>query len=190
MRRDMRFYCAVPKFLLLFLLLGLAAPTAAQIDPKLTAQCNDARDFVGCVKAYTTIISRPENTKSKQEQLDPSLLVNLCYGLRTENEIRDCTSKNKMVPLPTRPRMLGGSGPKKPYLQMFRESITQITFIAFPDPISSSKQGVAYEADCLTRILKVVEDDGKRSLIGHFAAGSVADFACTLRSNSTSKFHP
>jgi hypothetical protein len=32
----------------------LAMPANAQVDPKVSAQCKDARDFVGCVKAFTT----------------------------------------------------------------------------------------------------------------------------------------
>ena len=32
----------------------LAAPAIAVVDPKVAAQCKDARDFVGCVKAFTS----------------------------------------------------------------------------------------------------------------------------------------
>tara|TARA_B100002051_G_scaffold257296_1_gene274557 strand:+ start:873 stop:1346 length:474 start_codon:yes stop_codon:yes gene_type:complete len=40
---------------LLLLTLVLTASTAhAQVDPKVAAQCKDARDFLGCVKAFTT----------------------------------------------------------------------------------------------------------------------------------------
>ena len=31
-----------------------STPVLAQVDPKIAAQCKDARDFVGCVKAFTT----------------------------------------------------------------------------------------------------------------------------------------
>ena len=31
----------------------LAAPAIAVVDPKVASQCKDARDFVGCVKAFT-----------------------------------------------------------------------------------------------------------------------------------------
>jgi hypothetical protein len=36
----------------------LTAPTLAQVDPKVAAQCKDARDFLGCVKAFTTPASQ------------------------------------------------------------------------------------------------------------------------------------
>ena len=40
---------------LLLLALVLSAGTAhAQVDPKVAEQCKDARDFLGCVKAFTT----------------------------------------------------------------------------------------------------------------------------------------
>ena len=40
---------------LLLLALVLTAGTAhAQVDPKVAAQCKEARDFLGCVKAFTT----------------------------------------------------------------------------------------------------------------------------------------
>ena len=36
--------------------LGLLLPTSAlaQLEPEIAAQCKDARDFFGCVKAFTT----------------------------------------------------------------------------------------------------------------------------------------
>ena len=36
--------------------IGLLLPTAAlaQVDPNVTASCKDARDFYGCVMAFTT----------------------------------------------------------------------------------------------------------------------------------------
>jgi hypothetical protein len=40
--------------LLIPMLAMLSMPANAQVDPKVAAQCKDARDFVGCVKAFTT----------------------------------------------------------------------------------------------------------------------------------------
>lgn len=40
--------------LLIAILAALAMPAHAQVDPKVAEQCKDARDFVGCVKAFTT----------------------------------------------------------------------------------------------------------------------------------------
>jgi len=37
----------------------LAAPAIAVVDPKVAAQCKDARDFVGCVKAFTSPAAVP-----------------------------------------------------------------------------------------------------------------------------------
>tara|TARA_Y100001933_G_scaffold239315_1_gene263757 strand:+ start:242 stop:1171 length:930 start_codon:yes stop_codon:yes gene_type:complete len=43
---------------LLLLALVLTAGTAhAQVDPKVAEQCKDARDFLGCVKAFTTPVA-------------------------------------------------------------------------------------------------------------------------------------
>ena len=39
----------------------LTAPAWAQVDPKVAAQCRDARDFLGCVKAFTTPASQPSD---------------------------------------------------------------------------------------------------------------------------------
>jgi hypothetical protein len=41
------FFIALPALL-------ASTPVLAQVDPKIAAQCKDARDFVGCVKAFTT----------------------------------------------------------------------------------------------------------------------------------------
>ena len=32
----------------------------AQIDPEIAGKCKDARDFVGCVRAFTTPAAMPE----------------------------------------------------------------------------------------------------------------------------------
>ena len=42
--------------LLLTLAFGLLLPTTAlaQVEPEVAAQCKDARDFYGCVRAFTT----------------------------------------------------------------------------------------------------------------------------------------
>ena len=44
------------KKLFLPLAFGLLLPTAAlgQVDPKVAAQCKEARDFYGCVRAFKT----------------------------------------------------------------------------------------------------------------------------------------
>ena len=44
------------KQLLYLLAFGLLVPSAAlaRVDPNLAAQCQDARDFYGCVRAFTT----------------------------------------------------------------------------------------------------------------------------------------
>ena len=36
-----------------------STPALAEVDPKIAAQCKDARDFVGCVKAFTTPAALP-----------------------------------------------------------------------------------------------------------------------------------
>lgn len=47
---------------LLFLALVLTAGSSyAQVDPKVAEQCKDARDFLGCVKAFTTPAAQPDD---------------------------------------------------------------------------------------------------------------------------------
>ena len=52
------------KQLLYLLAFGLIVPTAAlaQVDPEVGAQCRDARDFYGCVRAFTTPVRRSDDT--------------------------------------------------------------------------------------------------------------------------------
>ena len=41
----------------------LGSPAAlAQVDPEVAAQCKDARDFYGCVRAFTTPVRRSDDT--------------------------------------------------------------------------------------------------------------------------------
>ena len=42
-------------------LLLAAMPARTQVDPKVAEQCKDARDFVGCVKAFTTPAAAPDD---------------------------------------------------------------------------------------------------------------------------------
>jgi len=42
------------RFLPALIALAAILPASAQIDPKVAKQCKDARDFVGCVKAFST----------------------------------------------------------------------------------------------------------------------------------------
>ena len=51
------------KKLFLPLAFGLLLPTAAlaQVDPRVAAQCKDARDFYGCVRAFTTPARRSDD---------------------------------------------------------------------------------------------------------------------------------
>ena len=52
----------LPMKRLLFLALTLSAlPLQAQIDPKVAAQCKDARDFLGCVKAFSVPAAAPDD---------------------------------------------------------------------------------------------------------------------------------
>ena len=52
------------KQLLHLLAFGLIVPTAAlaQVDAEVAAQCRDARDFYGCVRAFTTPVRRSDDT--------------------------------------------------------------------------------------------------------------------------------
>ena len=42
------------RFVLTVAVLATILPASAQVDPKVAKQCKDARDFVGCVKAFST----------------------------------------------------------------------------------------------------------------------------------------
>jgi len=50
------------KQLLLTLAIGLLVPSAAlaQVDPEVADQCKEARDFYGCVRAFTTPARRSD----------------------------------------------------------------------------------------------------------------------------------
>ena len=52
------------KQLLHLLTFGLLVPSTAlaRVDPNVAAQCQDARDFFGCVRAFTTPVRRYDDT--------------------------------------------------------------------------------------------------------------------------------
>lgn len=47
------------------ILASLVSAAHAQVDPKVAAQCKDAKDFVGCVKAFTTPAAAPDDGLSR-----------------------------------------------------------------------------------------------------------------------------
>ena len=51
------------KQLLHLLAFGLLVPSTAlaQVDAEVAAQCRDARDFYGCVRAFTTPVRRSDD---------------------------------------------------------------------------------------------------------------------------------
>ena len=58
------------------LLIVLALPAQAEIDPKVRKACLPAADFLGCVKAYTTQSSDPQNIRIIEGERD--LTGNIC----------------------------------------------------------------------------------------------------------------
>ena len=52
------------KQLLPLMAFGLLVPSTAlaRVDAELAAQCRDARDFYGCVRAFATTVRRSDNT--------------------------------------------------------------------------------------------------------------------------------
>lgn len=176
---------------MLSLLLAVAVPPAYLVEPNAVETCKEnVASITSCQNELKSEVVESDNDKSYRPLIRQTNLLNSCYGLETEDAIQDCVSINKYIPLPTRPRLLGGSGPKKTYIKILEASGSRTTFVFFPDPIASSPQGIAYEADCLARIWRVVDDDGNRRLGGHFEQGSAADFACHTKSSSISDFRP
>jgi hypothetical protein len=108
----------------------------------------------------------------------PVNAINPCYGLNEFNSLQKCIDDNKLIPMPTRPVVFGGSGSKKPYLKLVDYSQNGITYVFYQYPLSGSSLGLVVHANCSTKYVYTVDADGKRNLIGTFAKGSTSDFAC------------
>lgn len=63
-----------------------AAGAKAQVDPEIAKQCKDARDFLGCVKAFTT-----PATANETDQLTPlrNAMKQVAARLRAGTSLRD-----------------------------------------------------------------------------------------------------
>jgi len=74
--------------LLIPMLAMLSMPANAQVDPKVAAQCKDARDFVGCVKAFTTPALAPDDgldgLRNAMKQVAARLQAGTSYNDSTE----------------------------------------------------------------------------------------------------------
>ena len=74
--------------LTLLLMGGLCCPSAmSQVDPKVAAQCKDARDFQGCVKAFTT----PAETTDELSSLRGAM-KQVAARLRSGTSLRDSST--------------------------------------------------------------------------------------------------
>lgn len=74
-----------PRLWFVLPLLCLVAPAAAQVDPKVAEQCKDARDFVGCVKAFTTPAAAPEDALSSLRKAMKQVAGRLAAGTSLQN---------------------------------------------------------------------------------------------------------
>ena len=78
----------------LFLALVLAAGNAyAQVDPKVAEQCKDARDFLGCVKAFTTPAAQPDDGLTALRNAMKQVASRLAVG----TSLRDSTETFRPV---------------------------------------------------------------------------------------------
>ena len=81
------------KQLLYLLAFGLLFPAAAlaQVDAEVAAQCKDARDFYGCVRALTTPVRRSDDTApfdGVMGQVAAGLISGTSYRNATQNSPR------------------------------------------------------------------------------------------------------
>jgi hypothetical protein len=67
---------------------SLALAANAQVDPKVAAQCKDARDFAGCVKAFTTPAAAPDDGLSSLRNAMKQVAGRLSAG----TSLRDSTA--------------------------------------------------------------------------------------------------
>ena len=76
------------KQLLHLLAFGLLVPSTAlaQVDAEVAAQCRDARDFYGCVRAFTTPVRRSDD-------IDPyaGVMWQMAAGLISGTRYRNAT---------------------------------------------------------------------------------------------------
>ena len=80
-------------FLIALPALLASTPVLAQVDPKIAAQCKDARDFIGCVKAFTTPAVDTENDLTALR----SAMKQVAARLRSGTSLNDSTSTFRPV---------------------------------------------------------------------------------------------
>ena len=81
------------KQLLIPVAFGLLIPTAAlaQVDAEVAAQCQDARDFYGCVRSFTTPVRRSDDIDpyaGVMEQVAAGLISGQGYRNAPQNSPR------------------------------------------------------------------------------------------------------
>ena len=81
------------KRLLLLALMLTAGNAYAQVDPKVAEQCKDARDFLGCVKAFTTPAAQPDDGLTALRNAMKQVASRLAVG----TSLRDSTDTFRPV---------------------------------------------------------------------------------------------
>jgi hypothetical protein len=76
-----------------FLIAALSLAAHAQVDPKVAAQCKDAKDFVGCVKAFTTPATDPDDGLSGLR----AAMKQVASRLRSGTSLRDASETFRPV---------------------------------------------------------------------------------------------
>jgi hypothetical protein len=118
---------------------------------------------------------RPIQKTTESSSFD---LRNPCYALTDRDSFAKCADENKLLPMPTRPVIFGGSGSRFPYLKFIDFSSIGIIYISYPPPIAETKYGIAVDIDCDKKYLYIIQPDGRRNLAGTFEANSTSDFMC------------
>ena len=81
------------KRLLLLALMLTAGNAYAQVDPKVAEQCKDARDFLGCFKAFTTPAAQPDDGLTALRNAMKQVASRLAVG----TSLRDSTDTFRPV---------------------------------------------------------------------------------------------
>lgn len=116
-------------------------------------------------------------------------LINPCYALSDQGSVAKCAVENNMLPMPTRPVMLGGSGSQFPYLKFIDFSSIEMVYISYPPPIAKAKYGIAIDVDCEKKYTYLIQPDGRRNLVGIFEANSTSDFMCRKFDEPTNRLY-
>ena len=104
--------------------------------------------------------------------ISPINPINPCFRIHEKKVFERCLADHNITPMLFMPE-------RNARLKPISRSNETVVYILYPPPFISTEYGLGYMVNCSTKYTYVMDPLKGYGLIGHFAKGSVSDYACS-----------